>query len=575
MSQTIEGNIPNHIGTALDKTPSSTNAERSNLGKTSGARFHDLDALRASAMLLGIVLHAAMSFGSIPWPVKDSQQSEEYTYLFAVIHGFRMPLFFMLSGFFTAMLWRKRGLAGLIRQRSVRIGIPLLIGCLTIIPSMWAIGYYVSQTGAATVENPSVWQAIISGDSAEVERAIASGEFDVNSVSVDGASALTVAVFLGHEEVAKILIEGGANVNQVNGDGGTALHSAAFVGRSTAAEMLLAAGANPKALNPGGQTPGDLLRTDLGTTMFLAGSFGLQLDEEQLLAERAEIAQQLDVEDYLGASGTTSGVDLNGLYGLFFQLPVFMHLWFLSFLCWLLVPFALFAGLSNWLPKMQLPRWLVNSPASLLWLIPLTMIPQAWMGAGIYGPDASVGLLPIPSVLAYYAVFFMFGAIYWEAEDRHGGFGRYWYIALILGGIVFSVGYAMVSGGRDGKLWGMELPHSELLASLLEAVFAWLMIYGTIGLCRAFLSSERPRVRYLSDSSYWLYLIHLPLVMLGQYWVRDWAAPTAVKFVTIVVGVIFVLLVSYEWCVRYTAIGRVLHGPRHRTSRIARADAAS
>ncbi len=62
-------------------------------------------------MLLGIVLHAALSFAPIPWTVRDSQQNEFYYVLFACIHGFRMPLFFMLSGFFTAMLWRKRGLA--------------------------------------------------------------------------------------------------------------------------------------------------------------------------------------------------------------------------------------------------------------------------------------------------------------------------------------------------------------------------------------------------------------------------------------------------------------------------------
>ena len=72
-------------------------------------------------MLLGIVLHAALSFTSIPWVVQDSQQSESYHVLFACVHGFRMPLFFMLSGFFTAMLWRKRGLESLVKHRFQRI----------------------------------------------------------------------------------------------------------------------------------------------------------------------------------------------------------------------------------------------------------------------------------------------------------------------------------------------------------------------------------------------------------------------------------------------------------------------
>ncbi|MFK7820313.1 MAG: acyltransferase family protein, partial [Planctomycetaceae bacterium] len=97
-------------------------------------RRHDLDALRAIAMLLGIVLHAALSFSTVPWTVTDSQTSSSYSVLFATIHGFRMPLFFMLSGFFTAMLWRKRTLSGLIKQRAKRILLPLVIGCLTIVP---------------------------------------------------------------------------------------------------------------------------------------------------------------------------------------------------------------------------------------------------------------------------------------------------------------------------------------------------------------------------------------------------------------------------------------------------------
>lgn len=37
-------------------------------------RYHDLDALRAGAMLLGILLHGVISFmGEKYWPIQDSQ----------------------------------------------------------------------------------------------------------------------------------------------------------------------------------------------------------------------------------------------------------------------------------------------------------------------------------------------------------------------------------------------------------------------------------------------------------------------------------------------------------------------
>ncbi|MBT4209173.1 acyltransferase family protein, partial [Candidatus Woesearchaeota archaeon] len=73
-------------------------------------RRHDLDALRAVAMLLGIALHAGLSFGTFGWIVQDSRTHWAFDLVVAAIHGFRMPMFFVVSGLFTAMLWRRRGL---------------------------------------------------------------------------------------------------------------------------------------------------------------------------------------------------------------------------------------------------------------------------------------------------------------------------------------------------------------------------------------------------------------------------------------------------------------------------------
>ena len=80
-------------------------------------RYHELDALRAVAMLLGVVLHAFLFLipigwvGQDPWAKAVPIEQNPYVYLLAAIHGFRMPVFFLLSGFFTAMLWQRRGTA--------------------------------------------------------------------------------------------------------------------------------------------------------------------------------------------------------------------------------------------------------------------------------------------------------------------------------------------------------------------------------------------------------------------------------------------------------------------------------
>ena len=135
-------------------------------------RYHDLDALRAFAMLLGIVLHGAISFFPVPiWPAQDIHQPEVdvptqlvetlgqagletprsvnlYEMLLHAIHGFRLPLFFLVSGFFTAMLWRNRGLMQLAKHRAIRILLPLVI----FVPIIWILIIPVGIYGGAKKE---------------------------------------------------------------------------------------------------------------------------------------------------------------------------------------------------------------------------------------------------------------------------------------------------------------------------------------------------------------------------------------------------------------------------------------
>jgi len=98
------------------------------------ARRTDLDALRGVAMILGIIWHALLSFIPTPWPVQDTRQNGIFFIPFAAIHMFRMPLFFLISGFFTMFILKRHGLEGMIRQRVQRILLPLLLALLTIVP---------------------------------------------------------------------------------------------------------------------------------------------------------------------------------------------------------------------------------------------------------------------------------------------------------------------------------------------------------------------------------------------------------------------------------------------------------
>ena len=68
----------------------------------------------------------------------------------------------------------------------------------------------------------------------------------------------------------------------------------------------------------------------------------------------------------------------------------------------------------------------------------------------------------------------------------------------------------------------------------------------------------------MSDASYWLYVTHVfPITML-QIWVSDWHYPSFLKFLFICVLTVGILLLIYEFMIRYTWVGTMLNGKRTR-----------
>jgi len=96
-------------------------------------RFHALDAARAFALLLGIVLHATMSF-FLPIPAQDVSRSATLGVAFYVIHVFRMSLFFLIAGFFAHLAFHRRGLRAFVKDRAKRILVPMTAGWVLLAP---------------------------------------------------------------------------------------------------------------------------------------------------------------------------------------------------------------------------------------------------------------------------------------------------------------------------------------------------------------------------------------------------------------------------------------------------------
>ena len=540
-------------------------------------RRHDLDALRAAAMLLGIVLHAGLSFAPFPWPVQDTRQSESYGLLFAAIHGFRMPVFFLLSGFFTAMLWRRRGLRSLLSHRLRRVFLPFVLALFTILPAVnWVSGWAMASAfEAKAAAEDSIWTAARDGDTAAVERHLADGADMEGMDPAFGVTPLAWAALAGRVEVAEGLLAKGADVHGRGQDGATPLHAAAFLGRKEVAEVLLRHGADPAANNHRGETPRDALKADWELTRYLADLLQVEFDEGRVKAGRFEIAGLFggsapgdDREETARPEEASAGFRyVKAMEAPVFSAPLFSHLWFLWFLCWFVLLFALVTALTGWLKCPKPPQWLILSPARFLWLIPLTLVPQSFMGLIVpgFGADTSLGLLPMPHVFLYYALFFAFGALYFDCDDQDGRVGKWWWLGLPAGLLVlFPLGLGAATGafGLGEGILGPGTARTE--AVVLQAVYPWTMAFACMGLFRRICSRENSRIRYLSDSSYWLYLAHLPLIIGAQFAVRDWPLPSALKFVLVLVAVTGFLLVVYQVLVRYTWLGRLLTGPRVR-----------
>ena len=530
-------------------------------------RRHDLDALRAIAMLLGIVLHAALSFLPFGWMVTDQNTHSYFGVMVEAIHGFRMPLFFLLSGFFTAMLWRKRGLGALILHRFKRIFLPLLIGMFTIIPLTFWVNNFVStnkKTGE-TAQKPieeDVWNAVYEGDLERLQKFALQDSFDPDSVSADGATMLASASFLGHANIVDFLIKSGADVRKLNLDQGTALHGAAFLGRWRSAQLLIENGSDLEAKNREGKTAYEVLQYDWGTTKFVANMFSVEISQDEVVEGREKIGEMLlaaNAEKIGDHKSMEDSGSAEGLVSFLFYFPLMNHLWFLWFLCIFVVGFIFYSFLVDKLRVVTwLPSVLVATPLCLLWLIPLTMLPQAFMDPSAFGPDTSIGILPMPATLLYYAIFFFFGALYWDYDDRQGRLFFGWWLWLIVGAAIFPVAMGIReqygSGSEIFKLW----------FNVAQAFYVWLISIGLMGLFYRFCSTESKTMRYISDSSYWLYVAHLPLVVFAQWWVSDWQMPAIVKFAGICLVISTFLLVTYEYCVRYTPIGTLLNGKKVR-----------
>ena len=129
-------------------------------------RLHALDAVRGFALLLGIVLHATLSFmptgPSRVWIIQDIHPSITLGVLFFAIHVFRMTTFFLIAGFFAHLSFHRRGASGFIKDRLQRIALPFVIGWPILFAAMAAVTFWAANfPNGGPLPGPSRWPPVL------------------------------------------------------------------------------------------------------------------------------------------------------------------------------------------------------------------------------------------------------------------------------------------------------------------------------------------------------------------------------------------------------------------------------
>lgn len=232
------------------------------------------------------------------------------------------------------------------------------------------------------------------------------------------------------------------------------------------------------------------------------------------------------------------------------------HLWFLYYLIFITAASFLLALLFRKIPSVT--SRITRSFEWLMWrrflFIPLFSIiiflMLVWMWD--YWAPTSVSFEPDIKVLLFYSIFYFLGWVLFKSKHLLTGMMRHDWLFLLIGVGVFTARFFLRSSIDD------------VLFGALNAVMVWFFVFGITGLFVRYTSGHSRRLRYISDASYWVYLIHLPLVALFASLIVSWPFPAFVKFLIVSFLTTVTCFVSYHYTVRNTFIGQFLNGRRYR-----------
>ena len=257
-----------------------------------------------------------------------------------------------------------------------------------------------------------------------------------------------------------------------------------------------------------------------------------------------------------------------GAADVIFAEGLLMHLWFLYHLLLFCAGAALVLPLVRRIPEPVRARFLDRFGRSVH-RGGLALLVAAG-AAALYGMrswtiDYAGGILPQATVLATYGLFFLFGWLLFKRREVLQSFVRPAWRYFAAGVVCFLAHrYFVNTGCGPAERFCDPAPSgAHLGAVLFLAAAIWFLVYGFLGLFLRYMERPNDHWRYLADASYWMYLVHPPLVMVLPTLFADWAVPAGIKFGLVLAAAAALTLATYHYLVRATFIGKLLNGRRY------------
>ncbi len=245
------------------------------------------------------------------------------------------------------------------------------------------------------------------------------------------------------------------------------------------------------------------------------------------------------------------------------DLPIF-HLWFLYYL---LIFYTLFIFLTVLLNVFKKSWTLIDTAFAVLLQSPYYSAILVCITAPILllmdsaFADTPFGCTPLGRVLLHYGIFFSFGVLLHRQTYLLNTIANHRRVYLFIA-IPSTISLFILFSNMGLHPHSIDLP--LILLRINYAVVNWSVSLCLIGFFQRYFNTYNPVIRYLVDASYWIYLAHLPLVILFQYLMLNTPILGPLKPLFVFTGALLILIPTYHLLVRFTWVGNMLNGPRLR-----------